>query len=119
MSEIREREVFQEAVATLARAQNPPPVSERDLAGCIQLFELAFETGWKALRRRLLDVGIRADSPRSAIAEAFRAGFLIDEEGWVEMLRDRKLTTHTYNRDLAEAMVARIASRYLPLLEQV
>jgi nucleotidyltransferase substrate binding protein (TIGR01987 family) len=118
MNGMHEEEVFRRALAALERAQEPPPTSERDLAGCIQLFELAFETGWKAIRRRLLELGVRADSPRSVISEAYRAGILADEAGWVEMLRDRNLTTHTYHRELAESMASRINSQHLLRLQE-
>jgi nucleotidyltransferase substrate binding protein (TIGR01987 family) len=61
--------------------------------GTIQRFEFAIELSWKALRRLLLREGVTTTTPREALQEAFRVGWLADEGAWLQMLRDRNETS--------------------------
>jgi nucleotidyltransferase substrate binding protein (TIGR01987 family) len=45
--------------------------------------------------------------------EAFRVQLIEDGEGWMRMIQDRNLTTHTYNRITAEEIGAQIEQPYL------
>jgi nucleotidyltransferase substrate binding protein (TIGR01987 family) len=54
---------------------------------------------------------------RDAIREAFSAGLVNDGPVWMEMVRDRNLTSHVYNRSTAEAITSNISCRYLPAFQ--
>jgi len=91
--------------------------------GAIQRFEFTFELGWKALRRVLLDAhGVVANSPKAALREGLANGLLADEDGWLAMLEDRNLTSHTYREPLAIEVASRLplhASRLRELLSML
>ena len=73
----------------------------------IQRFEFTVELSWKALARRLKNEGLaEAFTPKAAIREGARLGFLDDPEAWLGFLDDRNLSSHTYKEDLAERVYA-------------
>lgn len=82
---------------------------ERDAA--IQRFGFTFEATWKAARHYLRDVeGIDAASPKGVIRSCREIGlFSIDEATrGLEMVDDRNLTSHTYDRHLALEIYGRL-----------
>ena len=60
--------------------------------GTIQRFESTFELFWKSVRRLLASQGIEANSPRTVLQQAYRLGWLDDEQSWLKLLDDRNLT---------------------------
>lgn len=76
--------------------------------GTIQRFEFAIEVCWKTLKRALAYEGIEALTPREAIVESFAAELISDEWAWLEMLRDRNLTSHLYDEATALSIYGRI-----------
>lgn len=105
--------------AALPRLDSDPLLRD----GAIQRFEFTFELGWKALRKVLLDAhGIVANSPKAALREGLANGLLADEDGWLAMLEDRNLTSHTYREPLAIEVASRLplhSSRLRELLEML
>lgn len=87
----------------------------------IKMFELSYETGWKAIRARLLDLGEDVAGPRPVIAAGMRYQLMgsAEESIWLEMPKDRNLSTHVYNQEIAADLVPRIIGNYLPALEQL
>ncbi|ETZ07142.1 hypothetical protein P618_200685 [Holospora obtusa F1] len=76
-----------------------PPSIQRDAA--IQRFEFTFELAWKALKNLYYEKGVDLNSPKDVFRHAFASGDIQDEKIWLEMLKDRNLTSHTYNEPLA------------------
>ena len=76
----RMRSHFDEALARLEEglALDQPDDVRRDVV--ILRFVLAFETAWKALRQALLEEQIEARYAREAFQQAYRAGWLAEEE---------------------------------------
>jgi nucleotidyltransferase substrate binding protein (TIGR01987 family) len=95
-----------------------PAVSDRDRAGVIQAFEFTFEATWKLLKHLAEAEGLAAESPKRALVAAFKLGIVTDEARWLEMLRDRNLTSHVYHVDLAERIFEAIRDRYAAALEE-
>ncbi len=85
------------ALARLGEALAEPETNPLAIDGTIQRFEFAIELAWKALRRFLIREGVTTTTPREVLQEAYRAGWLSDEAAWLQMLRDRNQTSHTYN----------------------
>lgn len=90
-----------------------PERSEVVEAGIIQAFEFTFEQCWKLMQVRAHAVGLAANSPKASMACGLKLGLIDDEQCWLDMLRDRNLTSHTYHRQLAQEIVGRIESRYV------
>jgi len=81
--------------------------------GTIQRFQFTIELYWKTLKRVLLSEGIEAITPKETLKEAFQAGWLENEEAWLQMLKDRNLTSHTYDEKVAILIVHNIKG-YFP-----
>ena len=81
----------------------------RDAA--IQRFEYSFEATWKAAQAYLSEVeGLGAASPRATIRASLEVGVL-DETATRFALKmvDDRLSVHTYNEALAEAIFDRLS----------
>jgi len=62
---------------------------------------------------------LKGVSPRRAIQESFKEGLIKDGEGWLQMLQDRSLTSHTYDEETAIRILANIRDRYVMLFEEL
>lgn len=110
---------YDRALAKLQQFTSEPADTEREVAGIIQAFEFTFEQLWKSIQKLAASEGVRVASPKAALEFALAKGLVrdADEPAWVEMLRDRNLTSHTYNQELAHQIAERIRSTYLALLQ--
>jgi len=100
------------ALDRLREALAEPDDNPLAIDGTIQRFEFAIELSWKALRRLLIREGVRTSTPRETLQEAFRAGWLADEGAWLQMLRDRNETSHTYNEAVARRIYASVRAAF-------
>ncbi len=94
-----------------------PSLAER--AGMIQFFEMAFELAWKVLKDTLEEEGFLPKSPRETIKLAFQSGLIMDGHIWMEALKDRNLTVHTYEEKIAIAVEEKIRNSYFPVLAKL
>jgi len=53
-----------------------------------------------------------AHGSRDAFRLAFKRGLREDGETWMDMIKSRTLTSHTYNEDVADKIAADILNRY-------
>ncbi len=97
---------FAKAIQRLAEALEAPPSDlVRDAA--IQRFEFSFELGWKAIQELMRQQGQSCQSPKSCLREAFKQGWIDDENAGIHILDDRNLTSHSYDENLAIAIYHR------------
>ncbi len=109
------RQALKTLEAGIASTSTPSDL-ERD--GIIQRFEFTFELAWKTLQDYLIDQGyLEIGGPRNTLRQAFADGILKDGEGWIAILEDRNLMTHTYNEASSQRVYERIVAHYLPLLQ--
>jgi len=82
----------------------------------VQRFEYSIDNFWKFLKIYLQEKHkiMTAASPKSVVRDAFVANIITEQDSslLIECLRDRNLTSHTYNEPLAEAIVKRIPEYY-------
>ena len=98
----------------------PPELNEREQQGLIKAFEYCFELARNSLRDLLRSQGnATLLGSWDTLREAFRLGLISDGEGWMLMIQDRNLTSHTYNRATAEAIASNIRRRYRPCFQQL
>lgn len=84
--------------------------------GLIQAFEYTHELAWNVLRDYLREQGdSMIHGSRDATREAFKLGIVEDGESWMDMIRDRNRTSHTYNQEVTKSIVANITARFFPL----
>lgn len=85
----------------------------------IQRFEFTFEVVWKTLKLFLERQGYECGGPRATLKKTFAEGLIAtpnEADVWLQMLEDRNLTTHAYDRALAQRIYRNIAQDYAPLL---
>ena len=89
-------------------------------AGLIQFFEISFELSWNVLKNYMEEKGFsEIRFPRDIIKKAFETEIIIDGHGWMDALKNRNLTSHTYDEQLADKVVKLIKTDYFPLLKQL
>lgn len=87
---------LERAIAKLDDALIIPKDRELVAEGTIQRFEFVIELTWKTLKRALEYEGLHPKTPRESVQEAFRIGWLHDEQVWLDMLDQRNTTSHLY-----------------------
>ena len=111
---------FSRALDLLDGFFEPPELNKREQQGLIKAFEYCFELGWNSLRDLLRSQGnATLLGSRDTLREAFRLGLIGDGEGWMLMIQDRNLTSHTYNKATAEVIAGNIPDRYRPCFQQL
>ena len=63
---------------------------------------------WKAFKDALLTQDIEVMSPLESLRNAFQMGWIDDEAGWIQILKDRNLSAHVYREELAAEIYGRI-----------
>ncbi len=107
------REEYHRAVLRLKEVLEADVSNPFVYDAAIQRFEFTYELAWKLMKAYLEYDGIAVvNSPRSAFKEAFAAGLIHDGDGWMAMLDDRNLTTHTYDEQKAMEIYERIKGKY-------
>ena len=107
---------YKKAFALLEQTMTIEAPSDAERAGLIQFFEMCFELAWKVLKDYLEEEGFSVASPRQAVKLAFQAGLIRDGHTWMEALKDRNLTVHTYEEKIAIAVEKKIRNAYFPAL---
>ncbi len=106
------------AVEGLRQSVATPPTEDRDLGGILKAFETAYELTWKVLKSILQENGIQAPFPRVAFEEAFKAGLLEGNSIWKEIIEDRNLSVHVYDKAMATRLYEKIKSNYVEIFEK-
>ncbi len=119
----RRFENFQSAYSKLAE------ISERNLddysllekEGMIQRFEYTYELAWKTLKDWLFIQGYDEKTPRDVVQRSFEVELLSeqDTEYFLEGLRERNLTSHTYDEATAQKILTNIKEIYQPMLARL
>lgn len=113
-------ENYQRALAQLKKFMARDVLNELEEQGLIQSFEYTHELAWNVLKDYLVSQGNQLiHGSRDATREAFKLDIVKDGEGWMDMIRDRSQTSHTYNEDTAKRIVANIQTRFFPLFIQL
>ena len=91
---------------------------QRDLSkleeqGMIQAFEFTHELAWNTLKDFLESRGAQnIYGSKDATRDAFKAGLIENGETWMDMIKSRNLTTHTYDETTVLEIVAAITESY-------
>lgn len=102
----------------IADYETTPLDSVRD--GAIQRFEFCTELAWKTVREYLIEQGYTdINSPKSVMKTAFSDGLLTNENGWLEILESRNITSHVYDERTAETIFESIKNLYTPLFSEL
>ncbi|MFZ4544261.1 MAG: nucleotidyltransferase substrate binding protein [Saprospiraceae bacterium] len=90
-------------------------LNELENQGLIKSFEYNYELAWNTIKdfyENQGETGIQGS--KDAIQLAFKRGLIADGDVWMEMLKDRNKSAHTYNEQLAEELIEVIFVDYFP-----
>jgi nucleotidyltransferase substrate binding protein (TIGR01987 family) len=118
--DVRWRQRFQNFKQALAQLREAALLArERELSkleqqGLIQAFEFTHELAWNT-QKDFLELSGVSDlfGSRDVTREAFAANLIADGETWMDMIKNRNLTTHTYDKRTADKIAAAILERYV------
>lgn len=83
--------------------------------GLIQAFEFTHELAWNCMKDFLEDRGAQGlYGSKDATKMAFKEGLFEQGEVWMEMIKSRNLTTHTYDEAVVTKIVQAILKDYFP-----
>ena len=104
---------YRKALGQLQKFVDKGDLSELEKQGLVKAFEYTFELAWNTLKDFLEYKG-QTDiyGSRDAIVKAFSLGLIQDGEGWMDMLKSRNLTSHTYNLETAEEICSAVVGAY-------
>ena len=81
--------------------------------GLIQRFEYTFEMAWNVMKDYAMFQGnAEIAGSRDAIRYAFSSNLISDGETWMDMIRSRIKTSHTYNEETTEEIYRKILIEY-------
>ena len=84
--------------------------------GLIQRFEYTHELAWNVMKDYAEYQGNNnVKGSRDATREAFKMGLVNSAEDWMDMLKSRNDTTHTYNSETADEIYNKVVRIYQPL----
>jgi len=126
LQDIRWKQRFQNFTKALQTMRDAVELSRsRDLSdleqqGLIQGFEFTHELAWKVLKDYLEEQGfIDIIGSKNATREAFKEGLLEDGQVWMDMIKARNETSHTYNIALADKIATQVLFQFYPAFEQM
>jgi nucleotidyltransferase substrate binding protein (TIGR01987 family) len=81
--------------------------------GLIQRFEYTHELAWNVMKDFLEDAGNNnIFGSKDATKEAFATGLIANGEVWMDMIKSRNKTSHTYNEETADDIFMKIVHEY-------
>lgn len=103
---LRQRlENFNKALSRLTDAielSKKRPLTDLENQGLIQSFEFTYELSWNLIKDFYQEQGeTEIQGSRDAFRLAFKRGLITDGDIWMEMIKSRMQTSHTYNEKTA------------------
>lgn len=92
---------------------NERELSQLEKQGMIQAFEYTHELAWKTLKDFLESKGIIGlFGSRDVTKEAFKLGIIEDGDAWMQMIKSRNITSHTYDESTADDIIKLVKDLY-------
>ncbi len=94
-------------------------LSDLEKQGLIQAFEFTHELSWNVMKDYFSYQGSAEliTGSRDATREAFHRGLIQNGDDWMEMIKSRNKTSHTYDLNVAEEITDKILKTYFSLLK--
>jgi len=90
-------------------------LSDLETQGFIQAFEFTHELAWNVLKDYIEHTGGQTlIGSKDTTREAFQKGLISNGEAWMDMIKSRNLTSHTYNQDTSLLIINNITLHYVP-----
>ena len=104
---------FSKAVGQLTRFIEKGDLNEFESQGLIQCFEYTYELAWNTLKDFFEGQGdTEILGSRDAFRLAFKRGLIENGEVWMDMIKSRQRTSHTYSEEVTKAIAHDITAVY-------
>ena len=104
-----------QALTEAVELESQRPLSRLEQQGLIQGFEFTHELAWNVLKDYLEEQGfVGLVGSKNATRTAFKNDLIGDGEAWMDMIKARNLSSHTYNTETAEGIAEDILGRFYP-----
>jgi nucleotidyltransferase substrate binding protein (TIGR01987 family) len=91
------------------------PLTNLEKQGLIQAFEFTHELAWNVLKDFIeYSGGQTLIGSKDTTREAFQKNLITNGDVWMEMIKSRNLTSHTYNEDTATQIINNVVALYMP-----
>lgn len=82
--------------------------------GFVQRFEFTHELAWKLMKDYLNYQGnFEINGSRDATREAFKVGLIQDGNVWMDMIKSRNLSSHTYDEATLREILENVSKKYI------
>ncbi len=111
---------FSKALKQLKKFIDKGELNELEEQGLIHAFEYTYELAWNTIKDYFEYQGeTEIRGSRDAFRLAFQRGLIEEGETWMDMIKSRTQTTHTYNEDVAKKIAADIVNLYFAEFEKL
>ena len=88
-------------------------LSNLEKQGLVQVYEFTQELSWKVLKDFMQSRGTEdLYGSKDVVREAFKIGLIENGDVWMEMIKSRNLTSHTYDEATIEEIINLIIGKY-------
>lgn len=95
-------------------------LSDLEKQGVIQAFKFLHELAWNVLKDFLEYEGISGlVGSSSTVREAFKRGLISEGQLWMDMVDKRNLSSHIFNKPVADVLVGSIVQMFHPAFVQL
>ena len=112
---------FEKAMSKLSEGvvRKIDTISDLEKEGVIQRFEFTHELAWNVIKDYFEYQGnMSVTGSRDATREAFKTGLITEGEVWMDMIKSRNLSSHTYSEEIANEIFEKITKEYYPVFEE-
>ncbi len=107
---------YQKALIQLTKFIEKGELSELEEQGIIKAFEYTYELAWNVIKDYYEEQGeVSIQGSRDALRLAFQRGLLTDGDNWMQMIKSRIASVHTYNLEVAQQINQDIHDIYFQL----
>lgn len=111
---------YSKALSQLRKFIAKDELNEFEEQGLIQAFEYTYELAWNTIKDYFETQGeVNINGSRDSFRLAFRRGIIEEGELWMDMVKSRTLTSHTYNEEIARQIAFDITEKYYPEFEKL
>jgi nucleotidyltransferase substrate binding protein (TIGR01987 family) len=109
----RKFENYQKALKRLDESMEVQNPDQFIYDSVVKRFEFTYELAWKLMKAYIeYKGGEDVRFARDVFREAYANGLVKDGEGWLQMMKDRNLSSHTYDEEAAREIYERVKQIY-------
>jgi len=110
---------YQKALGQLQKFIDKKELNELEEQGIIQAFEFTHELAWQVMKDYFEYQGNTSiTGSRDAVRESFQKGLISNGEVWMEMIKSRNQSSHTYNDAVVKEIKTKIITQYFSLFNE-